>query len=510
MTIKLDGSALSFDNLSAFLDGANVAVSKKAASRINKVRAFVEERLSSDIAYYGINTGFGNMANTRIGYEKLDKVQENLIVSHAVGVGKPFSLNLSKLMMLLRANVLAAGYSGIRLETLEFLINLINRNMIAVIPSQGSVGASGDLAPLSHIALTLMGKGEMFYNGLIMPSAEVFAQERITPITLKAKEGIALINGTQAMTALAAFAHIRAKNLIKAADIIGALSVEGDLASIVPFDKRIHALRPHPGQKVTASNLKRMLEGSEIIKSHKNCGRVQDPYSFRCMPQVHGAVKDAVAYSRSVIERELGSCTDNPLIFESDGDILSGGNFHGEPVAIAMDTFAIAIAELGSISERRVAILNTPLEGEIAARSLVKNSGLNSGLLPAHVTMSSLVSENKGICHPASVDSIPTFGGQEDHVSMGTTAARKALRVLENVERILSIELFAACQAIDLQKGRGHSGRGTSVIYDLVRQIVPSIDSDREYRKDMDECFELLRSGTLVAAAEDAVSELNL
>ncbi|MBT3181819.1 MAG: histidine ammonia-lyase [Deltaproteobacteria bacterium] len=510
MAIKIDGKGFTLDEIRRFISGETVEPSRGTISRIKKVREFVEGKLSSEKPYYGINTGFGNMASCHISHEDLEKLQENLIISHAVGVGDPLRTDIAKLIMLLRANVLAVGYSGIRLETFKLLLDMINRDLIPVIPEKGSVGASGDLAPLAHLALTLIGRGEVYYKGLIMPAAEALKTERLEPIKLQAKEGIALINGTQAIAAIGCMAHIKMENLIKVADIVGALSVEGDLASARPFDERIHKLRPHPGQMATADNMRILLSDSEIIADHRDCGRVQDPYSFRCIPQVHGAVKDAAKYSRDIVLRETGSCTDNPLLFAKDDEILSGGNFHGEPLAFAMDMLAIAAAELGSISERRVAVLTTPIAGEIPTKSLVPNPGLSSGLMTPHVTMSALVSENKVLAHPSSVDSIPTFGGQEDHVSMGTIGARKALQIIENVEIILAIELFAACQAIDLQNKHGKPGLGTSAVFELVRKVVDKIDEDREYRLDINRCIEMVRGGEVVKAAESVCSEMKI
>lgn len=509
--LQINGGALSLESIARFLSGGvHVSVSPPALSRVRKARRFVELKLKSGEAIYGINTGFGILAGQRISPDELSRLQENLILSHAVGVGEPFSISIVRLMMLLRANVLALGYSGVRLKTLEFLVRMINRNIVPVVPVKGSVGASGDLAPLAHIALAMIGRGDVFYKGRVVRARQALKAEGLKPLRLEAKEGLALTNGTEAMTALGAQALVGLENLLRAADIAGALSVEGDRASRCPFDARLHRLRPHPGQVATAANIRRLITASHIIESHARCRRVQDAYSFRCIPQVHGAVKDAVAYARGVILREIGSCTDNPLIFTDDGEIISGGNFHGEPLAIAMDMISIATAELGSISERRVAILTSPLSGELRTKFLVPQPGINSGLMIAHVTMSALVSENKVLAHPASVDSIPTSGGQEDHVSMGTIAGRKAIEIIRNVETIIAIELLASCQAIDLQREHGGPGRGTAAAYNLVRQHVPFIKGDREYRHDIAACENLVRSGRLVQAVESVCGRLKV
>lgn len=510
MAIRIDGGQFTLDSLRRFLDGENVAVSTEVRKRLREVRTFVEEAVDSEEVYYAINTGFGLLSKKIIPRKNLEKLQENLILSHAVGVGRPFSEEIVRLIMLLRANVLALGYSGVREETLDLLVDMINRGVLPVIPEQGSVGASGDLAPLAHLALCMIGRGEAVFEGKGLSARRALAQAGLRPVKLAAKEGIALINGTQAMAAMGALALIKLDNLIKVADIVGSMSVEGDSASRRPFDARLAKLRPHPGQIATAANVRSLIARSQIIESHRKCTRVQDPYSFRCIPQVHGAVKGQLAYARGVILTELGSCTDNPIIFADDGEIISGGNFHGEPLALAMDAMAMAVAELGSISERRVAILMTPLAGEIDEKFLTPESGINSGLMIPHVTMSSLVSENKVLSHPSSVDSIPTSGGQEDHVSMGTFSARKALKVIENVEEILAIELFAACEAIDLQRDRGRPGKGTGAVYDLVRESVPEIRGDREFRLDMARCAELVRSGEVVERAEKACGELRV
>lgn len=508
MSIKITGDRFSLDDIKRFLKGAKVSVPSEVAAKLKKTRAFVEKKLNSKEPFYGINTGFGILANQRIDDKNLKLLQENLIYSHAVGIGDPFPSHLSKLIMLLRANVLAKGYSGIRPETLDLLVSMINNDIVPIIPMQGSVGASGDLAPLSHIALAMLGKGDVVQDGKTVRAAKALAKAGLKPIKLHAKEGIALINGTQAIAGVGAYVMLKLENLLRAADIAGALSVEGDRASRRPFDPRIQKLRPHPGQIATAYNIRKLIANSKIIASHTRCKRVQDPYSFRCIPQVHGAVKDAVSYARSVILRELGSCTDNPIIFADDDEIISGGNFHGEPLGIALDTVGIAAAELASISERRVAILTTPLSREIPAKFLVRDPGLNSGLMIAHVVMSSLVSENKVYAHPSTVDSIPTSGGQEDHVSMATFAAIKALKIVENVEKVIAIEIFAACQAIDLQIDHGRPGDGTSAVYDLVRKYVKHIEADREYRHDITACIDLLVSGRIVEMAEAICGEL--
>jgi histidine ammonia-lyase len=508
MTIRIDGGAPSLEELACFLAGARVAVAPAALRRVVRVRAFVERALASDTPHYGINTGFGALASERIPRAELAELQEHLILSHAVGVGEPFPREIARLIMLLRANVLALGYSGIRKETLALLVEMLNRDVVPLIPAQGSVGASGDLAPLAHVALAMIGRGDVLCDGKIMPAARALKRKGLTPLRLAAKEGIALINGTQAMAAMGAFAMLALENLLRAADVIAALSIEGDRASDRPFDARIHALRPHPGQVATAANMRRLLRGSKIIASHRNCRRVQDPYSFRCVPQVHGAVKDVAGFAREVVLRELGSCTDNPLLFAEEGEILSGGNFHGEPLALAMDALGMAIAELGSISERRVAILLTPLAREVPAKFLMREAGINSGFMIPHVTMASLVSENKALAHPASVDSIPTSGGQEDHVSMGTIAARKALAIIRNVEQILAIELFAACQAIDLQREHGRPAAGPRAVHALVRKDVPFVERDREFRLDIERCTALVHSGAVVKAAERACGRL--
>ncbi|MFH1653701.1 MAG: histidine ammonia-lyase [Pseudomonadota bacterium] len=507
--LYIDGKSLTLKSIDDFLRGdLTVDISSEVAGKINATRSFVDKKVASDHPIYGLNTGFGRLAKKRISIEKLDELQENLIISHAVGVGRPLSEEISRLMLLLRTNVLAHSFSGIRLETLNLLIELINKNITPVIPSQGSVGASGDLAPLAHLALTLIGKGEVYHLGKIVPSADALSKEGLKPIRLKAKEGLSLINGTQGMTAIGVLAILNAIQLIKVSDIAAASSLEGDMGSLAPFDKRIHELRPHPGQIITAENIRKLTSGSKNLDSHKNCKRVQDPYSLRCVPQVHGATKDLFAYSKGVIERELVSCTDNPLVFVDDDEILSGGNFHGEPVAFAMDTLCIALSELGSISERRIALLNAPLEGEIPAMFLIEDAGLSSGMMIPHVVAASLVSENKTLSNPSSVDSIPTSADQEDHVSMGMHSARKALKVTENLKQILAIELLAAAQAIDLNPKRNNLGSGTNEAYKKIRKYVSFAKVDREFRFDIAKIAGLIENNEIVKVVEERVGEL--
>ena len=514
--ITLDGKSLTLEDIGYFLKGkAKVRVANESLRRLKSSRNFVEEKLSSHEPFYGINTGFGMLASKRIPDRDLKKLQENLVMSHAVGTGNILPDDLTRLIMLLRANVLAQGYSGIRPAIINLLVEMINRGVTPLIPEQGSVGASGDLAPLAHVALAMIGKGEVRFRGKVMNAKRALKLAQLEPVRLAPKEGIALINGTQAMAALAAKAIIKSQLLVKLADVAGALSIEGDRASRRPFDERIHRIRSHPGQLATASNVRRLLEKSQIIESHAKCKRVQDPYSLRCIPQVHGAVKDALRYCTAVVEKEINSCTDNPLVFHEDGEILVGGNFHGEPLALILDVLSIAIAEIGSISERRVAILLSPLEGELPRKYLISDPGLNSGLAPLHVTQASLVSENKTLAHPASVDTIPTFAGQEDHVSMGMWAARKALKVVGNVEAVLSVELIAACQAIDIQKllksvKKCSPGAGTRVAYKLVRQEISYLDKDRELSADLKSALRLVRTGAIISAVEGVLGKLRL
>ncbi len=472
--------------------------------RVRQSRRIVDAALEDGSAYYGINTGLGILAQERIEPHRLKQLQKNLLLSHAVGVGERVPAKISRLMLGLKIHALGLGYSGISLETFQMLLQFWERRITPSVPSRGSVGASGDLAPLAHLALPLIGEGFVWDddgNGVIK-TAEVMARHELAPVELKPKDGLALVNGTQFMAAYGAFVLERSSRLRQTADVIASMSLEALQGSVKPFDPRIHEVRPHPGQRAVAANIRRLLEDSEVLESHRSCGKVQDPYSLRCIPQVHGATRDALDHATTVIETEINSVTDNPLVFE-DGSIISGGNFHGQPVALALDYTAIALAELASISERRTYLL---LEGHDGLpRLLMKETGINSGFMVPQYTAAALVSENKILCHPASVDSIPTSLGQEDHVSMGSISAVKLLDVLGNVETVLGIELFTAAQALDYRKPL-KPGRGVDGAHEFVRSIVPHTEVDYQFRNDLDRCADMVRDATLLGALGDQFS----
>lgn len=495
---KLGEDLLSFEIISKYLAGEiKSEVSNKKRAELEKVRKFVEDKVESNNTYYGINTGFGMLANKKIDKSELSELQINLIRSHAYGVGEPLPNNIVRLMMLLRAHVIAFGYSGASLGVLDLLKDMITHEIIPIIPSQGSVGASGDLSPLSFLALSMIGEGEVYYKGEKMSSSDALEKAGLKKAELKAKDGLTLINGTQAMTALSSYAIFRAEHLIKLSDIAASLSIEGLRGSLAPFDERVSLVRPQKGQIEAAKSIRSLLKDSENILEHKNCPRVQDPYSLRCVPQVHGAVRDAFSYVRSVIMTELNSCTDNPLVFPDDDEIISGGNFHGEALAIAMDTLGIAMAELGSISERRVEQMTNPKSGDLPVMFLSPKAGLNSGFMIPHVVTSALVSENKTLAHPASVDSISTSAGQEDHVSMGMWAANKALKIIDNVEWILVTEIIGACQAIDLHEKKLELGKGTKKAYKFVRKYIAKLETDRFLMPEVIKLHEEIMKGRL-------------
>ncbi|MBE9550208.1 MAG: histidine ammonia-lyase [Proteobacteria bacterium] len=497
---------LSIDNLYTDLDTSMAALNADQ-SRVEDSRKLVEQALQSGEAHYGINTGFGILANKRISDAELNKLQRNILLSHACGVGDPVPEKISRLMLRLKIHSLGLGFSGISRTTFKQLLALDSADIISRIPSRGSVGASGDLAPLAHMCLPLIGRGEVWNltGDGFSPAAESLAEQGLESIELKPKDGLALINGTQLMLAYGSYCTERALSLCKAADILACMSLEALQGSAAPFDPRVHAVRPHKGQQQVAANIRKLLENSEIMDSHRNCGKVQDPYSLRCVPQVHGASRDAFDYVVAVLETELNSVTDNPLVFEN-GDIISGGNFHGQPLALSLDFAAIALAELASISERRSYLL---LEGHDGLPTLLmSDTGVNSGFMIPQYTAAALVSENKVLCHPASVDSIPTSLGQEDHVSMGSISALKLLGVLKNVERVLAVELLCAAQALDFRRPI-KPGDGVDAAYQFLRKKINHASEDYEVRNDLDICAEILRSGELVDVVECAVSEFS-
>jgi histidine ammonia-lyase len=496
--LALDGSNLSLDAVRGLLapEPPRLSLTKAARARVARAASFVEEIVRSGKTVYGITTGFGRLAHVRIDVADLARLQENLVISHAAGVGDPLPEAEARLAIAVRAATLASGHSGVRPGTLDALLGLWNRGVTPVVPAQGSVCASGDLAPLAHIALTLIGRGEAFFGGRRMTAAAALRKAGLRPIRLEPKEGLSLINGTSVATAVLSRALVMAEDLVAHADLAAAMALEALLGTDVPFDARVHRLRPHPGQIATARNLKRLLRGSEILPSHRRSDhKVQDPYSLRCVPQVHGAARDGIAFARDVCERELNAVTDNPILFPEDGDVLSAGNFHGQHVALAADTAAIAIAEIGAISERRIEQMVNPDLSKLPA-FLADDPGLNSGFMMAQTTAAALVSENKTLCHPASVDSIPTSANQEDHVSMGMWAARKCRDVALNVRRVLAIELLAAAQALDFQKLR--PGAGVARAHRLLRTRVPHLSRDRYLAGDLRVAEALVESGALV------------
>ncbi len=496
--------------------GRTVAFAEEARAMVIKSRQAIDAIADAgDTAprVYGVNTGFGALSETRISAADVRALQQNLVRSHATGVGPALSPAEVRGMMLLRAQVLALGHSGVRPELVDVLVAMLNAKVHPRIPSQGSVGASGDLAPLAHLALAMIGEGEaQLAEGPFRPSAEVLREAGVTPVVLQAKEGLALINGTQYMASLGTLALLEAERLCVAADVAGAMSLEALKGSSRPFDERLHAARPHPGQLLVAKNLRALLADSEIAESHRDCGKVQDAYSLRCMPQVHGATRDALAWVRSVLEREVNSVTDNPSVFVDRGEteIISGGNFHGQPLAIALDLAAIATAELANISERRVEQLVNPALSTGLTPFLAPGgplSGLHSGFMIAQVTSASLVSENKVLAHPASVDSIPSSAGKEDHVSMGSVSAKKLRDVVANVRSCLAIEIMTAAAGLD-QRRPLRPSKGVSAALSAVRERVAPMTGDRPLYGDIAAVSELVHAKTLVAAVERAVGTL--
>ncbi|MHC4937714.1 MAG: histidine ammonia-lyase [Planctomycetota bacterium] len=497
----LTGDNLSLDAIRrlAAEDAPRLSLPGPARNRVKRAARFVEELRDRPLPVYGITTGFGRLANVRIDESDLEKLQEHLIVSHAAGVGRRLPETEARLAIAVRAGTLVSGHSGVRLETLETLLGLWNEGVTPLIPSRGSVCASGDLAPLAHIALALLGKGNATYGGKVMTAKSALKKAGLRPVKLGPKEGLALINGTSVATAILALVLVEAQDLIRLADLAAAMTLEALLGTDRPFDARIHALRPHPGQQSTADNIRKLLKGSRILPSHTESDhKVQDPYSLRCVPQVHGASRDGLTFAREVVERELNAVTDNPILFPDDSDVISAGNFHGQHVALAADVAGAAIAELASISERRIEQMVNPDLSSLPA-FLAEEPGLNSGFMMAQTTAAALVSENKTLAHPASVDSIPTSANQEDHVSMGMWAARKARNILENVRSVLAIEFLAAAQALDFHELK--PGRGVEKARQAIREKVPHLAKDRYLARDIETAEQLIKNGTLLTAA---------
>src|SRR3954468_8473591 len=494
--IALDGSALTLEQLLAIADTAErVTLAAEAAARGRAARQVVEAHARGDEPVYGVNTGFGSFAEVKIAPDALERLQHNLVRSHAAGVGEPLPARAVRTTIALRANVLAKGFSGIRLETLELLIAMLNARIHPVVPSRGSVGASGDLAPLAHIALVVIGEGQATFGDDPAPlaGAAALARAGLRPATLVAKEGLALINGTQPSTAVLALALAGAEQLTRAADIAAALSIDALRGSIHPFERRIHEARPFPGQLASAANIEMLMRGSGINASHQvNCSRVQDAYSMRCAPQVHGACRDALGFARRTVEIEANAATDNPMVFTEAGEIVSGGNFHGAPVGIAADLTAIALAPLAPISERRIDRLVGPVLSGLPA-FLTREGGLPSGLMLAQVTAAACASELKTLAHPAGVDSIPTSANKEDHVSMSMTAALKTAQSLIRAREVIAVELLCACQAIDLLAPLTTSPP-LARVHALVRSRVPMLDDDRAPAPDIEAIVALIAS----------------
>jgi histidine ammonia-lyase len=494
--IQLRGQQLTLEQIAEVANGREqVTLHDDARTRIEASRAVVEKIVAENRTVYGVNTGFGKLSDVRIDPGQLRELQLNLVRSHSCGLGNPLSEAESRAMLLLRANVLACGLSGARPVIVETLVAMLERGVTPVIPEKGSVGASGDLAPLAHLALAAIGEGHAFYQGERLTSAEALKRAEIEPLLLEVKEGLALLNGTQAMGAVGALALRRAQRITRLADVSGAMSLEALKGTPVAFDERIHAARPHAGQVEVATHLRALLAGSEIRKSHlENDPRVQDAYSLRCMPQVHGAVRDALRHARGIVETETGSATDNPLVFSETGDVLSGGNFHGAPLALAFDYAAIALTDLMSITERRIDRLVNPDANEDLPPFLTRQAGTSSGFMMLQVTAAALLSEAKIFAHPASVDNVPTDGGKEDHVSMGMTAATKLRSIVDIAELATAIELITAAEALEYRKPLA-PGRGVKAAYDVVRTRVSPLLTDRSMSGDIQTIAEAVREG---------------
>jgi histidine ammonia-lyase len=503
------GETLTLSDVAAVAAGADVSFATDARERVTAARRVVEDAVASGEVVYGVTTGFGALANVRVDPAQASDLQHGIVRSHATAVGRPLSRAEARAMLLLRAHVLALGHSGVRPDLVDLMVRMLNADVIPSVPEQGSLGASGDLAPLANLALPMIDAGEVLTDVGTEPAAGAMRRAGLTPLTLEAKEGLALVNGTQGMMAIGALAADRLSTLLRTADVVAAMTIEAALGTDAPFDERLQRLRPHPGQVASASNLRRLLDGSPILASHRESEHlVQDAYSLRCAPQVHGATRDALGFARGVLEVELNAVSDNPIVMPDDADIVSGGNFHGQPVAVAMDSIATATVGTASISERRLYRLLDPALSNGLPPFLVPESGLNSGFMLVQYTAASLVSESKSLAHPASVDSIPSSAGQEDHVSMGMTAARHAREVVANAEVVVALEALGAAQALDLRAPL-EPGPATSSAKRALREEVPFFEADREFGPDIAAAVELVRSGRLLSAAEDVSGPLD-
>jgi histidine ammonia-lyase len=503
--VFIDGNHLTLDQIEAVARGnARVSLAPAAVERIAKSRAVIEEILAKHKTVYGVNTGFGKLSDIKIDDDRVNELQLNLIRSHSAGVGEPYSIPVTRAIMLLRANVLAKGNSGVRQQIIDLLLKMLNQNVHPVIPSKGSVGASGDLAPLAHLALVLVGEGSVLSGTQIISGKEALQEKGFEPVNLEAKEGLALINGTQAMTGVGSLSWHTSVRLGRAADIAGAMSLDVLRGTDTAFDERIMNVRPHPGAVHVARNLRALLKGSGIRESHRDSAhKVQDQYSLRCIPQVHGSVRDALRVAEDWLSIEINGATDNPLVFPEDKILLSGGNFHGGPMSLCFDFLAIAVAQIASISERRIALLMDSSQSELPP-FLSKQSGLHSGFMMAQVTAAALVSENKIFAHPASVDTIPTSANKEDHVSMGVTAALKFQQVVQNTSNVLAIELMCAAQALDLLTPL-KSSESLQVAHKIIRSRVPVLEEDRILSTDIQSLTELVQTNELSTAVENVL-----
>ena len=504
--LSIDGEHLTIRHVvDVARNNYTVELSEQAVIKVKKAREYVDSLVDKGAVVYGITTGFGKFSDVFISKEDTKALQRNLIVSHACSLGDPLTEETVRAIMLLRVNALAKGFSGIRLETVNTLVEMLNKGVHPLIPEKGSLGASGDLAPLANLVLVMLGEGEAYYKGVRMTGKEAMDKADIKVVELTSKEGLALINGTPVMTGIGTLAVYDAENLLKNADIISAMTLEALKGITTAFDKKVHEVRGQIGQMAAARNMLRLVEGSELTTAQGQI-RVQDAYTLRCIPQIHGASRDAIQYVKEKVSIELNAATDNPLVFADYDQVISGGNFHGQPIALAMDFLGIAVSELANVSERRLERLVNPQLNDLPA-FLTRKGGLNSGFMITQYAAASIVSENKILAHPASVDSIPSSANQEDHVSMGTTAARKARVILDNAEKVLGIEVFAAAQAISF-RGDVKLGLGTSEAYKTIRKEVTVVDEDRIMYIDMNKLDRMVKSEALVKAAESAVGEL--